>query len=109
MVFMAAEMYPLVEMIDYPERFASSPDDAASLRRRADEILLERWHLVEQAASGTPYFLESGFSALDLFVTKFSVWLDPDWRRTNLPRVEALTTAVLARPALAQVWARHVR
>jgi hypothetical protein len=43
------------------------------------------------------------------FLGAKSVWLDEAWRREHLPKVEALTSAVLARPALAAVWARHVR
>jgi glutathione S-transferase len=37
MVFMATEMYPLVEMVDYPDRFADSADAAEAIRRRAEE------------------------------------------------------------------------
>jgi glutathione S-transferase len=59
--------------------------------------------------AGSPYFVASGFSATDLYVVKFAVWLDDDWRRERLPKIDALTSAVLARPALAEVWARHVR
>ena len=47
---------------------------------------------------GSPYCLASGFSATDLYVTKFSVWLDEAWRRERLPKVEALTAAVRADP-----------
>jgi glutathione S-transferase len=109
MAFLAAEMYPLVEMTDYPERFVDTDADAEALRGRAHEMLLERWRILEAAVSGSRYFLASGFSATDLYVTKFSVWLDEEWRRRNLPKVDALTRAVLERPALAGVWERHVR
>jgi glutathione S-transferase len=109
MVFMATEMYPLVEMMDYPERFAASPDGEQAIRERAEEISRERWCLLEDHVAGSPYFLKSGFSAVDLYIAKFAVWLDADWRREHLPKVEAITSAVLARPALAAVWARHVR
>lgn len=34
--------------------------------------------------------------------------LDEAWRRQHLPKVEAITAAVRARPSLAQVWARHI-
>lgn len=107
--FLAAEVYPLVEIIDYPERFASSILVASALRQRADELQRERWRVVEANVSGSPYCLASGFSATDLYITKLAVWLDEAWRREHLPRVEALTRAVLARPSLAAVWARHVR
>jgi glutathione S-transferase len=109
MLFLATEMYPMVEIIDYPERFAPSADSAGALRERADELLRQRWRVLEANVTGSPYFVASGFSATDLYVTKFSVWLDEAWRREHLPKVDALTAAVLARPALAAVWARHVR
>ena len=109
MLFLATEMYPMVEMIDYPERFADSADGAKAIRERADELLHQRWRVLEANVTGSPYCVASGFSATDLYITKFSVWLDKEWRREHLPRIEALTAAVLARPALAPVWARHVR
>lgn len=109
MLFLATEMYPLVEMMDYPERFAGSDGQAEGIRQRAEEILRQRWLVVEANVSGSPYFLESGFSATDLYITKFGVWLEKEWRREHLPKVDALTRVVLARPALAGVWARHVR
>jgi len=109
MVFMATEMYPLVEMMDYPERFATSADGEKAIHERAEEISRERWRLLESHVAGSPYFLADGFSATDLYITKFAVWLDAAWRREHLPRIDALTAAVLARPTLAEVWARHVR
>ena len=109
MLFLATEMYPLVEMIDYPERFATSAEGVEAVRERADGILHERWRVLEANVTGSPYCVASGFSATDLYITKFAVWLDENWKRENLPKIDALTSAVLARPALAAVWARHVR
>ncbi len=109
MLFLAAEMYPLVEFTDYPERFAGSDVGAEAVRDRANWLLSQRWLLLEANVTGSPYCIPSGFSATDLYITKFSVWLNEAWRREHLPKVEALTSAVLARPALAPVWARHIR
>jgi glutathione S-transferase len=108
MLFLATEMYPMVEMLDYPERFADSAGGVQSIRERAGEILRERWRLLEANLVGAPFCVAGGFSATDLYITKFSVWLDEAWRREQLPRVDALTRAVLARPTLVEVWARHV-
>lgn len=109
MLFLATELYPMVELVDYPERLAPSTGDVEGIRERANEIIRERWSIVEANVSGSPYCVASGFSATDLYITKFSVWLDEGWRREHLPKVDALTAAVRARPALAGVWARHIR
>jgi glutathione S-transferase len=109
MLFLATEMYPMVEIIDYPERFASSADGVEALRDQAEGLSRQRWLVLEANVTGSPYCIASGFSATDLYITKFSVWLDETWRREHLPKVDALTSAVLARPALAAVWARHIR
>ena len=109
MVFLAAEMYPMVEIIDYPERFSTSADGAEAIRECAEGLLRQRWRVLEANMTGSPYCVASGFSATDLYIAKLSVWLDHTWRCKHLPKVEALTSAVLARPALAAVWARHIR
>ncbi|NVB41948.1 glutathione S-transferase family protein [Pseudenhygromyxa sp. WMMC2535] len=111
MAVMATEVYPIVEIIDYPQRFL--PADAASevvtaLGGRAKEIWAQRWLTIEAAVAGEPYLLEEGFSAADLYIAVLSRWdLEPAWRSEHLPRVEALTAALRARPALAETWARH--
>jgi GST-like protein len=108
MAFMATELYPMVEIIDYPERFAPSEASVEAMRERAEAIWRERWRVLEDSLAGAPYALEGGFSALDLYVTVLGRWLDDAWRREHLPKVDAIMTAVRARPALTASWAeRH--
>jgi len=108
MLYLATELYPLVELDDYPERFIAAPEGATALRERAKAITRERWRILEAQIAG-PYLLTSGFSGTDLYITKLAVWQDEAFRRAELPRVHALTEAVRARPKLATVWARHIR
>ena len=109
LAFLASELYPLVEIIDYPERFAPSPEVTEPLRERAETMWRERWRVVEAQIAGTPYLLSSGFCATDLYITKLGVWVDAGFRKQHLPRIEALIAAVRTRPKLAAVWARHIR
>lgn len=108
MLYLATEIYPLVEWDDYPERLAPAPDGAEALRERARSITRERWRLLEGQIAG-PYLLASGFTATDLYLTKLAVWQPEAFRRAELPKVQALVDTVRARPKLEQVWARHLR
>ena len=108
LVFVATEIYPVVEINDYPERFAPGRDRIAAMRERAREIWRERWLIVEENASGDQYFLSDGFSLADIYIAVVSRWAQQDrWRRINLPKIERLTAAVASRPAIAPVWAHH--
>ncbi|APR78932.1 Glutathione S-transferase [Minicystis rosea] len=108
MLFAATELYPIIEIVDYPERFAPSPESKEDVRARAKEIWHQRWLVLEKNLAGTPYCVESGFSATDLYIAVLSRWdLADAFRREHLPKVEALTAAVRARPAIAPVWTRH--
>jgi glutathione S-transferase len=109
MLFAATELYPLVEIIDYPARFAPAEAEEV-MRERAKEIWHQRWLVVEKNVAGSPYCVESGFSAADLYLAVLSRWdIKEDWRSEHLPKIEALAAAVRARPAIAPVWARHFR
>ena len=108
LLFVATEIYPVVEINDYPERFSPTEETAAGLRDVARSIWRKRWLLVESKIVGAPYLLRSGFCLTDLYIAVVSRWAQQDaWRPENLPRVERLTAAVAERPATAPVWSRH--
>jgi GST-like protein len=108
LLFVATEIYPLVEINDYPERFAPAPDVADGLREVARELWRARWRLVERAIAGEPWLLASGFCLADLYVAVVSRWAQQDaWRAANLRKVERLAAAVAARPAAAPIWRSH--
>jgi len=106
MAFLAGEVYPMVEIADYPERFVPGPDGEA-LRSVAKARIRERLLILERMIAG-PFFLAGGFSLLDIYAAMFSRWgHEADWRLANLPRLMALADAVSHRPAIAPVWERH--
>ena len=108
LLFAATEIYPIVEINDYPERFAADPDRIDAMRERAREIWRTRWLVVEANVAGDPYLSSDGFTLTDIYLAVVSRWAQQDdWRPTCLPKVERLTAAVAARPAIAPVWRRH--
>jgi GST-like protein len=105
LTFMASEIYPMVEIVDYPERFA--PDAPDALKQRAVERIRERILIVEKAIA-EPWLLPSGFSLADIYAVMFSRWsIGKEWRQANLPKMRALARRVSERPAIAPVWERH--
>ena len=108
LLFVATEVYPVVEINDYPDRFSPDAETAPAIRDVARSIWRQRWLLVEYEIEGEPYLLPSGFCLTDIYIAVVSRWAQQDdWRPGNLPKVENLTAAVAERPAIAPVWSRH--
>ena len=109
LAFMAGEIYPMVEISDYPERFVSSGADA--LRVKSQQRIQENLLVLERALIG-PWFLGE-FSACDIYAAMFTRWrasIGRDWsRRKNIPKLMALAELLAARERIAPVWARHYR
>jgi glutathione S-transferase len=107
LAFMASEIYPFVEITDYPERFAPKGAPAEALREVARSRVRERLLLIERVLAG-PFLLPGGFSLLDIYAAMFSRWsIGAEWRLANLPRLTGLAVAVSQRPAIAPVWKKH--
>ena len=102
--FMASEIYPMVEIEDYPERFA--PEGSQALRAKAVDRIRSRMLTLENAIAG-PFLLSTGFSAADIYASMFCQWTHKEWREANLPKLLALTAAVAERPKAGAVWHRH--
>src|SRR6185437_6049160 len=109
LAFMAGEIYPIVEIVDYPARFVPDGAAADALRAKARDRIRERISIIERMIRG-PFLLSNGFSILDIYAAMFTRWsLEPDWKRANIPKLMALAEAVSQRTAIAPVWQRHFR
>jgi len=107
--FMASEVYPMVEIADYPERFMADHKGAAVLKLAAKRRIRERMLAIERAAAG-PWFLKEGFSAVDIYAAMFSRWRDcraESWREEYIPKICAIAAALAQRPAAAAVFHKH--
>ena len=105
--FMASEIYPMVEIVDYPARFVPEGGEAKTLRLKARERVRERVLVIETAIAG-PWLLPSGFSAADIYAAMFSRWsVGKEWRDEHCPKLNGLAAALATRPRIAPVWARH--
>jgi len=91
LAFMAGEIYPIVEIVDYPERFMPPGGDAKALRTIARDRIRERIAIIERMIKG-PFLLAGGFSILDIYAAMFTRWsLEPDWKLAHIPNVEVRT------------------
>jgi glutathione S-transferase len=107
LAFMAGELYPIVEIVDYPERFMPPGGDTGALRKIACDRIRERILIIERMIKG-PFLLAHGFSILDIYAAMFTRWsLEPDWKLAQIPKLMALADAVSQRRAIAPVWQRH--
>jgi GST-like protein len=102
LAFLSSEVYPMVEIADYPERFA--PDDADALRARVRARVHERLEILERNIAG-PWILPSGFSLVDIYAAMFSRW--NEGRDAKVPRLHAIAAALGKRPELNPVLQRH--
>jgi GST-like protein len=107
LAFMASEIYPMIEIEDYPARFAAEGAAADMLKARAVERIRERMLIVEKAIAG-PWLLAHEFSAADIYITMFSRWSAvKGWRDEHLPGICAIADAVSKRPRIAPIWQRY--
>lgn len=108
LLFVATELYPLIEINDYPERFSPDPDSVDAVREIARKTWRERWLIVEDRVAGDCFLLSSGFCVVDIYIAVVSRWAQQaQWRTTNIPKIERIAAEVALRPKLAGVWNRH--
>lgn len=108
--FMASEIYPMVEISDYPERFVPAGKEAEALKTKVQERIRERLLVIERSAAG-PWILKSGFSLVDIYAVMFTRWrntVGKEWLASgHVDRINAIAMALKARPRIAPIWPRH--
>lgn len=108
LVYLVAAIYPTFTYGDWPERYVSDSIAAKAFRARTDAVRQDNWRQVESAAAATPWFLQGGFSALDIYIRMMTTWRPRRaWFQANCPKLHAIALAADAEPRLVAVWARN--
>jgi GST-like protein len=110
LVFIAANCYAAIGVIDYPERWCSEGDDAVlqSIRTGARARLHRYWEIFADQFGGEPFLGGDEPGALDYLSCVVSRWSGTRAHlRTARRRLLATFERVQSRPEVARVFARH--
>jgi GST-like protein len=112
LVFVAANCYPCITIIDYPERFCADADadDAVKERIRAGTRarLHRHWEIFADLFPGDTYLGGARIGALDLYAGVVSKWSGTRAHvARHRPAFHALLQRVDSHPQVAPVFARH--
>ena len=112
LVFIAANCYPMITIIDYPERFVSDlgDDEALTKRVRAGTraTLHKHWEMFADLFAARPFLTGERIGALDLYAAVVSKW---SGSRAHIaaarPDLHAVLQRIEADPRVAAVFAQH--
>jgi GST-like protein len=112
LVYIAANCYPCITVIDYPERFTTATDEASlqAVRDGTRARLHHHWDIFADlfpVADGR--FIGGDHpGALDLYAATVSHWAGARQHAKGArPAFAALQERIEAHPAVAPVWGRH--
>jgi GST-like protein len=110
LVFIAANCYPAITIIDFPERFCADLDDVTKerMRKGTRERLYRHWEIFADLFPARPFLSGDAVGALDLYAAVVSKW--SGGRRhieQHRPALAAALAKVEAQPVVAAVFQRH--
>jgi GST-like protein len=112
LVFIAANCYPMITIIDYPERFVSDLGDDEALQKRVRagtrKTLHRHWEMFADLFPARPFLNGEHIGALDLYAAVVSKW---SGTRAHVaaarPAFDAVLQRIEADPRVAAVFAQH--
>jgi len=110
LVYIAANCYAGIGILDYPDRWYPDPDDAvkAAMQARGRARLAELWAIFADQFPAAPWLSGERLGALDLLAATVSRWSGARAAlAASRPEFAALLARVDAEPRIAAVWARH--
>ena len=110
LVYIAANCYAGIGILDYPDRWYPAPDEQvkAAMQQRGRARLHELWDLFVDQFPATPWLSGERPGALDILAATVSMWSGARAHlQTSRPAFSALLARIEADPRVAPVWAAH--
>lgn len=110
LVFIAANCYAAIGVIDYPERWCLNIDETirAQIRQGAHQRLYHYWEIFADTYTPRPFLNGAEPGALDLLAAVASKWSGARAHlATARPAFLVLMEGIESHPRVAPVWQRH--
>jgi GST-like protein len=110
LVYIAANCYAGIGILDYPDRWYPDPDAdvKAKMQQRGRARLHELWAMFADQFPATPWLSGDRLGALDILAATVSMWSGSRKAlAASRPAFSALLGRIEADPRVAAVWARH--
>jgi GST-like protein len=110
LVYIAANCYAAIGILDYPERWYPDPDEAArqAMQTRGKARLAELWQIFADQFPATPWLSGERLGALDILAATVSKWSGARKAlAVSRPQFAQLLERIEADPRIAAIWARH--
>ena len=110
LVYIAANCYAGIGILDYPDRWYPEPDDAVkkAMQTRGRARLHELWQAFADQFPARPWLSGERIGALDVLAATVSKWSGARQAlATSRPQFSELLARIDAEPRVAAVWARH--
>jgi GST-like protein len=110
LVFIGANCYAGIGILDYPERWVADPDDALrkAMQTRGRARLHELWQIFADQFPAQPWLSGERLGALDILAATVSKWAGARKALAgSRPEFARVLGRVDADPRIAAVWARH--
>ena len=101
LLFLATNVYEGESRMVHPERYATDPACAPSVRHAAVDYVNRHYLIFEDVLSEGPYLFGDRVSLVDLYLWMLLQWHGHmDWLNANCPKILRLVRAVMARPRI---------
>jgi len=110
LVYIAANCYAGIGILDYPDRWYQDPDDAAkaAMQARGRTRLHELWEIFADQFPATPWLSGERLGALDILAATVSMWSGARQAlAVSRPEFSRLLGRIEADSRIAAVWDRH--
>lgn len=108
LLYMATSGYTTFGRVGHPERYTKDEDAIEPVRMAARDDAIRFFEVLEGAIKGKPFFLSSGFSALDIYLSMLIEFhADKDDLFARFPKIASLYKEVENRPAYNKTITYH--
>jgi GST-like protein len=110
LVYVAANCYAGIGILDYPDRWYPDPDDAVrqAMQARGRARLHELWQIFADQFPARPWLSGERLGALDILAATVSMWSGARKALAeSRPEFSRLLARIESDPRVAAVWARH--